>query len=524
MMVSCTIAQTQKPTLQDLQAKDRSVENLVNKAATFFSSHSVSESAHAFTKDPKWRIGERFIFLVDQTGICYAFGNQYKRIWRSFAQLTDVLGIPILHHLKRMTPGTFVSLYLNNAPMRTFVKKVKKGNISYYIGSGIFPQDDQYASLDLIKSTLQLMEEQGLAKTLQTVNNQFGPLVYGEMGVIIFDPEGNILAYPFDSAIVGQNINKLSGKRPSVVATFRNDFNQFANNKQIQSAHYTTKTGDITNKLYLSKHQNPHTKKDFILATLYYEGINDSAIKKLVNDAAQFITQSHDTKKALQTITQGDPRFKIGTSGIEIYDFKGNCIANGMYPSIVNTNRYSYQDFFGQYPIEKLINILTNQDHVWITYHENNAFKSFYAQRLDLPSESIIVGAPHWPTNKARSCVYMVKRAQEVIERHGYANAFSKFVADSPDFLHGDVYPRVITEDGIVIANGQFQKNTIWSSLQSPLNNQYHDVKKIIETARQGGGWVKYQHLNAPFSAYVASVDQPSTDKKLVIFSGFYTK
>ncbi len=390
VLASTAIIQPQDKAFQDMRAKDRSLQKLVNKAVAFFSSHTVAESAHAFTKNPQWRIGDRFVFIVNETGICYAFGNEYSRIWSSFATLTDVLGIPILHHFKRMTPGSFISIYFNNAPMRAFVKKIRKGNTWYYVGSGIYPQNDYFASLDLVKSTIQLMNEQGIAKTFETVNNLFGPLIYGQMGVIVFDPQGKILAFPFDNAIVGQHIHTLSGTRPNIIATFKDSFNQFAKNRQQRSGRFSTQTGPISNKLFLTKYRHPHTKKEFILGTLYYEGINDSLIKKLVNDTVQFIKEHPDPQKALDIITQGDPRFKLGTSGIEVYDFRGTCIANGMYPSIVNTNRLNYQDFFGQYPIKKLIKILTNQPDTWITYHENNAFKSFYAQRLDLPSDPII--------------------------------------------------------------------------------------------------------------------------------------
>ncbi len=122
-------------------SKPETMMLLVKSAAGYLETNPAHEAFSAFVdRDGKFIRGDLSLFVFDQEGFCYAYGDNYKLIWRNLLDLKDDTGKPfvkILINTARQGPGR-VTYTLNKRPYVAYVEQVEKDDKVYVIGSGFY--------------------------------------------------------------------------------------------------------------------------------------------------------------------------------------------------------------------------------------------------------------------------------------------------------------------------------------------------------------------------------------------------
>ncbi len=121
---------------------------------------------------------------------------------------------------------------------------------------------------------------------------------------------------------------------------------------------------------------------------------------------------------------------------------------------------------------------------------------------------------------KQKDVVALVERGVEFINENRLSDAGRAFT-HTKDFVEGELYLFIFDMQGIVIAHGQ-QDYLLWDNMYN-----YKDdfgapmVQKIINKAKDGGGWVTYEWRGAVKQSYVKKITKEGKD--YAIGSGYYS-
>jgi len=119
---------------------------------------------------------------------------------------------------------------------------------------------------------------------------------------------------------------------------------------------------------------------------------------------------------------------------------------------------------------------------------------------------------------KSKDVVELVERAAAFLEKNSFID-FIRKINYSVEFDVGDLYLFVYNDKGICLAHGR-DVEMLWKNFlkqQDTFGTFY--VKKMLELANSGGGWVSYDWHNATKKVYVRQVENEG--KKYTIGSGF---
>lgn len=122
-------------------SKRESALLLAKSAASYLQSHDKKEAFRAFIKrDGMFIRGDLSIAVIDQKGICLAYGDTYDLIWRNLLSVKDDDGKPFIRlfieTMKRGSGG--VTYKLNGAEKNVFVEPVEKNNRKYAVSCGFY--------------------------------------------------------------------------------------------------------------------------------------------------------------------------------------------------------------------------------------------------------------------------------------------------------------------------------------------------------------------------------------------------
>jgi len=84
--------------------------------------------------------GDLNVFAFDFSGICYAYGSDYSRIWRNMLEEKDENGRPFVKLIiNTAKEGSGIVVYKERGKEKTvYVMRVEKDGVSYAVGSGFF--------------------------------------------------------------------------------------------------------------------------------------------------------------------------------------------------------------------------------------------------------------------------------------------------------------------------------------------------------------------------------------------------
>jgi len=119
-------------------SKQETMDLLVKSAVSYLNSWDRNVAFAAFIKkNGEFINGDLGIFVVDSTGLCYAWQDEYDLIWRNLIGLKDDDDKPFIKlFINSVDRGaTKVSYHLNKRKVIASIAPVKKGKINYVVGS-----------------------------------------------------------------------------------------------------------------------------------------------------------------------------------------------------------------------------------------------------------------------------------------------------------------------------------------------------------------------------------------------------
>jgi hypothetical protein len=122
-------------------SKPETMMLLVQSGMSFLKANPREEAFAQFVKrDGSFRRGDLQLTVVDETGLCYAYGDDVDLIWRNIFDVKDEAGRPFIKmFINQVQQGpTVIKTKLNNAIKVNYVTSLEKDGKIYVLSSGYY--------------------------------------------------------------------------------------------------------------------------------------------------------------------------------------------------------------------------------------------------------------------------------------------------------------------------------------------------------------------------------------------------
>lgn len=122
-------------------SKKETMVLMVKGGVDYFNANESFAAFNEFTNEKsKFIRGDLSLFVFDNTGTCYAYGDDKNLVWRNLLNVMDDNGKPFIQALiNNVKEGaTFVTYKLNGANKIVYVESIEKNGKTYVIGSGFY--------------------------------------------------------------------------------------------------------------------------------------------------------------------------------------------------------------------------------------------------------------------------------------------------------------------------------------------------------------------------------------------------
>ncbi len=122
-------------------SKSETMILLVQSGASFLKANPRERAFEQFVKQGgKFRRGDLELVVVDTSGLCYAYGNDYDLIWRNIFDIKDERGKPFIKaFINESQHGSItIKTHMNQATKYNYVMSVEKDGKTYVISSGYY--------------------------------------------------------------------------------------------------------------------------------------------------------------------------------------------------------------------------------------------------------------------------------------------------------------------------------------------------------------------------------------------------
>ena len=513
----------QKETNAYINRKSKEVKTLTRNAARHFAANSVDTACRDFVHNPIWRKGELFIFVFNEQGVCLAYGDDTELIWKNISSVKGVGNRPLINDMLAIGPkGGRLTYLWDNAFKSSYIQVVTKDGIRYAIGSGFFPESDEYATQQLVKTAAAYFYANGREAAFALISNPKGPFIRGDIYMFVYDFKGVCVAHGENAALIGQDLIDLVDSRGNHVV--RGLIDVARRGKGRGWFEYIWR--NEFKRAFVERVVDPKTKKPYVISAGYYPNITLQTTRSFVNRAIRHI-KSAGSKVAFADFSNQTGEFVQGGLTIFVYDFEGKCLANGDNPAFVGQNLLKQTDQQGRLIVQEFIERMKQDDRALISFVNRNAYTVAYIERIDVPDGKFIVGSEYHPDSKAQSTQSLVNRASDYLAERDITKeqAFRAFSTKDGGFFRGDLSIFVYNTKGTRLVNGT-QTTQLWRNfLKTPDEAGRLVVGDIIATAMQGGGWVDYTIRNTKRRVYARAVEKPDPNGQLQTFivgSGYY--
>lgn len=511
--------QTGETIMQKILSKETAMKTFLQDAIDYIKKHSIPEACHAFSKNQDWLRQDMFIIVLDDEGMCWVFGNDLTSVGKDFSLQIDPSGLNFLQRVQTIGTGylvTGLNNAINNSVLYTCIDHIKKDNKNFYVMSAFYINDANLISYCLIQKTVELFNLIGVDKTATMVTDPFGTLRRGDIYIGILKDWDFIIAHGIQQVRVGQNVFQL---KRAFLQIIKKEYEAFIKDNSATFL-VVPDVGETRSNVMLKKYIDPKTKIRYIIF-LSYALVTEKDIVDLVDRAINFIKDNKKETAFEEFTTSKNWRFKVGESTISVYDPDGFCLASGEYPNLVGFNRSDVIDEYGQYTLREMIDQALKYGETWVTIFDKNAYKANYAKKLVLPFEKFIVASGYWPMEKPKITKDVVKRGIQILNRFSEASSFEKFCDETPNFLRGDIKLIVIDEQGNTLLDGHNAKTFVWTTIQQRDKFHQNVIKKVLEQAKKGAGWIEEKLKYTTFHAFVESFTKKD-NSKLILYAGYY--
>lgn len=500
--------------------KTRQMKQLVSNAVKHFEKVAVEDACYDFIYNPIWRKGELFVFVYDENGVCYAHGDDSDLIWQNISHIKSVGGMTLIKDMLKAGPnGKTMGYIWDGAYKSSFVKTIVKDGLTYILGTGFFPENEEYTTKQLVKSAVSYLQEQGKDLVFDLINSPEGPFTNGNIYTFAYDLNGICVAHGQNLALVGQNIiDMVDSKGVPLIK------NLIDIAKTKGKGWYDYYWRNEYKRTYLELVTDPKTKKQYVIAAGYYPYQDFESVQSLVNKAIAHLKE-YGAEKAFTDFSNQSGEFVQGGLSIFSFNLEGKLLASGEYPGFVGQNLIKRTDSEGKFFVKEIIDIAKKRSEGIINFYEKNAITIGFFKKVETPDGIFIIGSRYYPNTKAQSVKTLVEKAINYLQTHPDALAFHKFSTRSEAYYRGDLHIFVYNTKGVRLVNG-LNKGQIWRNFIKTTDQEGKTIiQDIIATAINGGGWVNYKTRNAERRVFVRLVTKQSEvgePQSFVVGSGYF--
>lgn len=508
----------------DVRNKQNQVKELVERGVQYMETNSLDSAFNAFSHSLEFRLGELYLFVYTYDGTVLAHGGWPDMLWKNQWDEQDDFGTYIVRDIvntgrEKGEEGGWIIYRWKGASKRSYVRRVRKNNKEYVIGSGFYPHSKADAVMNLVQGAVayfnDIINEEGrsVVDVFSTFNYPLGRFVQGDLYLYVLKFNGDVMAH---------------GERPGLVGTNGWDFQDatgvYVNREIIKKLKESTTaiwqkyTSKNAPKIAYAKEVKDREGNQYFIACGYYPDANRNEVMELVKRGYQFFKRHGKETSAKEFSDKRSNRFRYGDLALVVYNFEGLIVANGENPDIVGVNNWNVQDDDGKYIVRDII-ARAKAGNGWVSFNLKNSYKLVYVEKLDLGVEQFAITSGLYPISKAESMWLMVKSAVTLFQAKTLQEALRQFVW-GPTYLRGDLWVYVLDTAGIVLAWGH-DYNRIWKKIlneKDELGKTY--IRTLITAARQGPSTLTYKLQGAKRVAYAEEVKK--NGRGYIIGSAYY--
>jgi hypothetical protein len=488
-----------------ISRKIKDCKDLTKRAVDFIKNNSLDHACYEFSHDKKWRIGEIQVFVFDEGGVCYVFGDDSRYIWHDFQSKKMISQADFISQMLTQgeVRGGLINFTWNNGFMQAYVKNVTKDGTTYIVGAGFYPDSGKYIVQQLITAALDYAATRPLNQLISRINDPNGIFAQGDVYLTLYNAKGKCLAHGKSIELVGQSLLSLEssdGKHPV------SDMLAIAKSEEGHGWYEYAAEGGATRRMFVQKFLKDG--KLHMIVGGYYPTISEGDVRGLAKRAISYM-RTHGSEAAFNAFSQPNGPFALAGISLFVYTVEGIVVADMANPAFRGQNLKGSVDANGTPIARTIIQQAQQYGNGWVGFYLKNAYAMIYIERVKLPDGEFIVGVSYYPIGKPVTVRFMVEKATRFLQQElDSRDALNAFVSGNSEFLRGDVYVEVYTPDGISLAQGYSRTQIYDQFLRHTDEKGTPIIKKIGALAKSGGGWIEYKLNERVRRSYVKYVSK----------------
>ena len=514
------IASNQSDRDEDLKRKQ--VVDLVEDGLKFAQTNSFDKAMNAFTHGRDFIRGELYLFVYAANGFQFASGLDDRYVWKNMINQRDAFGTFIVQEMikKAKTGGGWVTYQWRNSTKVSYVKPFTKDGKEYFIGAGYYPHSKRDIVVGLVKASVAYFNEVVNTKgflvdeVFSTLSYPAGRFVMGDLYLYAVDFNGQMMANGDRPGLIGTNVLNVTDSEGKFVN--QEIINKLKNSSEGVWVEYKSKN---TIKLTYAEKVTDTTGKQYFIACGYYPSVTPNKAVDLVKDGYEFMKKHGLSAAVNEFSTRQVDSYRYGDLYLIVWDMKGKVIANGANLDAIGTNQFDLKDEDGRLFVQDLI-AKADKGGGWVDVKLKNAFQSIYVEKIDLGTDSFVIGAGLYPISKREMAVLLARSAAGYLLTHPEEEAFNAFTDPEGKFIRGDLYVFVVDFDGIAKVWGD-NYELIWRNIMDAKDDTGKPYVQIfVNTVKQGTGQVTYKVNGFERVALLEKVEKDG--KNYVVGTAYY--
>lgn len=486
---------TSSKTDSEENIRRKQVVALVEEGLKFIESNSFDKAMNAFTHGRDFIRGPLYLFVYDINGFQFGSGLDERHVWQNWYQERDMFGTYMVQEMikKAKTGGGWLTYQWRNATKVSYVKPFTKDGKEYIIGAGYYPHSKRDIVIGLVKASVayfdEVVNQKGFPvdEVFSTLSYPAGRFVMGDLYLYAVDFTGQMMANGDRPGLIGTNVLNIKDSEGKFVN--QEIINKLKNSTDGIWVEYKSK--NAVKRAYAEKVTDAGGKQYFI-ACGYYPTVTPDKAVDLVKDGYEFMKKHGLTAAVNEFSSRQTDSYRYGDLYLIVWDMKGKVVANGVNLDTVGTNQWDIKDEDQKLFVQDLIQ-KADKGGGWIDVKLKNAFQSIYVEKIDLGTDSFVIGAGLYPISKREMAILLARSAAGYLRIHPEEEAFKAFSDPKGKFIRGDLYVFVIDFEGICMVWGD-NHELVWRNIMSAKDDAGKPYIQIfINTVKQGTGQVTYK-------------------------------
>lgn len=330
--------------------------------------------------------------------------------------------------------------------------------------------------------------------------------IYGDLYIFVYDTNGVCLAHGDDAYLLWQNKINLTDWLGTPIVK------QIIKKAQTGGGWVTYGWNNSTKVSYVRLVEKEG--KAYVVGSGFFPHSKEESVVNLVKGGVALFNQVKKNNQpvywAFSRMSYPSGSFVAGNLYLYALDFKGNILAQGERPGLINTNSWDYQDERGLYVNREIIKKLeTSTDGIWIEYISKRAPKRAYAEKVtDNKGNKYFIACGYYPDANRQATIDLVRRAYQFMKTSGKTSAVQAFSQRSSDeYRYGDLYVVVYDMKGKIIADGGNADNIGRNMSREVDQDGFPYIQRMIKRATKEGIWSNAKIQGSFQSTFAQKID-----------------